>query len=156
MRGQENVTTHQNDLLQSAAPVGAFADEDGWRHLPLAAFACVIGAVHVRGEPGARTMALDCGPEIGNDRIGNVHGGALMTFADLAFGICVADATGQRQMATVQLSYSFAAGVKVGSRLTCAAELVRRTSQLVFVRGMFEADGKVVGSAEGIFRVFET
>jgi acyl-coenzyme A thioesterase PaaI-like protein len=148
------VTTSEH-LLQGEPPIGAFAAEDGWRYLPVAAFSGVIGAVHVRGEPGARTVALDCGPQIGNDRIGNVHGGALMTFADMALGIRVADSAGHRQMATVQLSYSFAAGVKVGSRLSCAAELVRRTSQLVFVRGVFEADGKVVGSAEGIFRLFE-
>ncbi len=124
--------------------------------LPTTAFSAAIGAIHVRGEPGGRIAALDCGIEIGNERVGNVHGGALMTFADIALGIRVADAAGHAQMATVQLLYGFAGGVRVGSRLTCRGELVRRTRTLVFVRGLFEADGKTVGTADGIYRVFET
>ena len=145
-----------DNILEGEPPLEGFAAEEGWRYLPVGAFSAAIGAVHLRGEPGARTVAIDCSPEVGNDRIGNVHGGALMTFADMALGIRVADTAGHRTMATVQLTYNFAGGVKVGSRLTCNAELVRQTSQLVFVRGLFEAGGKVVGSAEGIFRVFDT
>ncbi len=144
----------QDDFLIGRPPVGAFAVEDGWRLLPVSAFSAVLGAVHVRGAAGTRTVALDCGEDIGNGRVGNVHGGALMTFADMALGIRVADAIGHRQMVTVHLAYNFANGVRIGSRLTCAAELVRQTSQLVFVRGVFEADGEAAGSAEGIFRVF--
>jgi acyl-coenzyme A thioesterase PaaI-like protein len=143
------------DFLQGVPPEGAFAHEGGWTKLPATAFSAVIGAIHVRGEPGTRIAALDCGPEISNDRVGNVHGGALMTFADIALGIGVADAVQHRQMATVQLQYSFAGGVRVGSRLTCRPEPVRRTATLIFMRGLFEADGKVIGSAEGIYRVFE-
>jgi acyl-coenzyme A thioesterase PaaI-like protein len=144
------------DYFNALPAEGAFAAEDGWAKLPTTAFSGAIGAIHVRGEIGSRTAALDCGEEIGNDRVGNVHGGALMTFADIALGIRVADIAGHRQLATVQLQYSFAGGVRVGSRLTCAGELVRRTSSLVFVRGIFEADGKIVGSAEGIYKVFES
>jgi acyl-coenzyme A thioesterase PaaI-like protein len=143
------------DFLEGLSPEGAFAREEGWTKLPATAFSAVIGAIHVRGEPGARTVALDCGPEIGNDRVGNVHGGALMTFADIALGVGIADQVGHARMATVQLQYSFAGGVRVGARLTCRPEPIRRTATLIFMRGLFEADGKVIGSAEGIYRVFE-
>jgi acyl-coenzyme A thioesterase PaaI-like protein len=143
------------DYFNTEPSEGAFALEDGWVKLPTSGFSAAIGAIHVRGEPGERIAAIDCGAEVSNERVGNVHGGALMTFADIALGIRVADAVGHAQMATVQLLYGFAGGVPVGSRLTCRGELVRRTRTLVFVRGLFEAGGKTVGTADGIYRVFE-
>jgi acyl-coenzyme A thioesterase PaaI-like protein len=143
------------DYFNTEPAEGAFALEAGWVKLPTTGFSAAIGAIHVRGEAGQRIAAIDCGAAISNERIGNVHGGALMTFADIALGIRVADTIGHVQMATVQLQYGFAGGVRVGSRLICRADLVRRTSTLVFVRGLFEAGGKTVGTAEGIYRAFD-
>jgi acyl-coenzyme A thioesterase PaaI-like protein len=142
------------DFFQLLPPESNFAREEGWMKLPTTAFSSAIGAIHVRGEVGNRIAAIYCGESISNDRVGNVHGGALMTFADIALGIRVADTVMHREMATVQMQYNFAGGVRVGSRLVCRNELVRRTRTLVFVRGLLEAEGKVVGSADGIYRVF--
>jgi acyl-coenzyme A thioesterase PaaI-like protein len=131
-------------------------EAEGWQRLPTQAFSAAIGPTFMRGEPGARTVALPTSPAIINDHGRSVHGGALMTFADMSLGLAVADLLEAPMMSTVQLQYQFAGAVSAGSLVTSQPEVVRRTRQLVFVRALFEADGKVIGSADGIFRVFDT
>ena len=75
-----------------------------------------------------------------------------MTFADMALGCGASDALEGQPLVTAQLQYQFAGGVRMGKLITCEPELVRRTSQLVFMRGLIKADGVVVGSTEGIFK----
>lgn len=127
----------------------------GWTRLPTQRFSLVIGTAWVRGEAGARTVAVMAREEIINDYGAVVHGGALMTFADMALGVGAADTLADEGIVTAQLQYQFAGGVKVGQLITCAPELVRRTSQLVFVRGLVKADDEVVGSSEGIFKTLK-
>jgi acyl-coenzyme A thioesterase PaaI-like protein len=129
-------------------------EADGWVRLPTAAFSAAIGPTWVKGEPGARTVALLAHEGIVNDYGAVVHGGALMTFTDIALGMGTADALPGQSYVTVQLQYQFAGGARMGSLITCAPELVRRTTQLAFVRGLVQADGEVIGSAEGIFKAF--
>ena len=85
-----------------------------------------------------------------------IHGGALMTFADIALGCGVADAVGvETPFVTVQLQYQFAAAAPLGAFVTCLPEVVRRTSQLVFVRGLLQVGERVIGSADGIWKLIE-
>jgi acyl-coenzyme A thioesterase PaaI-like protein len=130
-------------------------ESEGWERLPTRVFSAAIGPTWKKGPPGARVVAMMGDQAVANDHMGMVHGGALMTFADIALGVAVLDAIGEPRCATLQLQYQFASGVPVGSFITCEPELVRKTSQMVFVRGLIKADGKVAGSAEAIFKVFE-
>lgn len=125
---------------------------DGWERLPTQAFSAAVGPTWVKGEAGNRTVALPTHEGIVNDYGAVVHGGALMTFADIALGMGTADALPGQSYVTVQLQYQFAGGARIGSLITCEPELVRKTSSLAFVRGLIKADGEVIGSAEGIFK----
>lgn len=127
----------------------------GWSALPTRAFSAAIGTLWARGEPGAREVCLPCSDAVANDHMGMVHGGALMTFADIALGVAVVDAIGGPNCSTAQLQYHFAAGVKVGSLLLCTPEVVRRTRRMVFTRGLFRVGEETVGSADAIYNVFE-
>ncbi|MDE8653507.1 PaaI family thioesterase [Novosphingobium album (ex Liu et al. 2023)] len=129
---------------------------DGWEQVHTTVFSAAIGPTWMRGRPGAREVALPTDKRVANDHMGMVHGGALMTFADIALGIAVVDEIGGAHCATAQLQYQFAGGAKIGSLVTCEPEVVRRTSTMVFTRGLFKADGKVIGSADAIFKVFPT
>jgi acyl-coenzyme A thioesterase PaaI-like protein len=124
----------------------------GWTRLPTIAFSATIGAAWMKGRPGQRTVGIVAQEGIVNDYGVVVHGGALMTFADMALGCGAADALDGGPLVTAQLAYQFAGGVKMGQLITCEPELVRKTSSLVFVRGLVKADGVVVGSADGIFK----
>lgn len=128
---------------------------EGWTRLPTRAFSATIGAAWVKGEPGARTIGLVASEDIVNDYGQVVHGGALLTFADMVLGMGASDALDGGPLVTAQLQYQFVGGVKVGQVVTGEPELVRKTSSLVFVRGLFKADGVVVGSADGIFKALK-
>lgn len=108
----------------------------------------------MRGDPGSRELALQTCEAIANDFLKVVHGGAMMTFADIALGVAAFDAATGMPCATAQLSHHFVRGVKMGVWITCRPQLVRRTRRLVFARGLFEVDGEIVGSADGIYNIF--
>ena len=127
-------------------------EADGWERLPTTAFSAIIGPTWVKGEAGGRTVALLAHEGIVNDYGVVVHGGALMTFTDIALGVGASDAIVGHNYVTLQLQYQFAGAVPLGSLITCEPELVRKTSQLAFLRGLIKADDKVVGSVEGIFK----
>jgi acyl-coenzyme A thioesterase PaaI-like protein len=133
----------------------AALEATGWRRLPTTAFSAAIGTTWVQGEPGARTVALLAHEGILNDYGQVVHGGALMTFSDIALGVGAADTLDGGGLVTAQLQYQFAGAARAGALITCAPELVRRTSQLVFVRGLIRADDEVVGSCDGIFKALK-
>lgn len=131
-------------------------DAGGWQRLSVTRFSAAIGQTWVRGEIGSREVGLIAHEGIANDYGVVVHGGAMMTFADIALGLGVGDgAPPGSAMVTAQLTYQFAGGVKIGALITCASEIVRRTSSLVFIRGLIKADDEVVGSADGIFKVMK-
>jgi acyl-coenzyme A thioesterase PaaI-like protein len=134
----------------------ATLEAEGWRRLPTTRFSAAIGPTWVSGERGSRLVGLVSDESHANDHMGTVHGGVLMTFADIALGVCAGDTLEQPWMATAQLQFQFVAAAPVGSFVTCSPELVRKTSQLIFVRGLFQADERTVGSADGIFKVFDT
>ncbi|MCB2060836.1 MAG: PaaI family thioesterase [Novosphingobium sp.] len=130
-------------------------EAEGWERLPTHAFSLVIGSTWITGEPGNRTVGLIADPVAVNENIGIVHGGALMTFADVALGAGVADVIGHANCATAQLQFQFASAARAGSFITCNPEVVRKTSQLVFIRGLIEADSRTIGAADAIFKILE-
>jgi len=130
-------------------------ESEGWTRLALTAFSTSIGSIWTRGAVGAREVCLPCGPGITNDHMASVHGGALMTFADIALGVAVVDAIGAPLCSTAQLQYHFAAAVKVGDLLLCKPEIVRKTRRMIFVRGLFRVGDETVGSADAMYNVFE-
>ena len=125
----------------------------GWHKMPTKQFSAALGAVWLRGDKREREVGLFTTRDIANDFMGMVHGGALMTFADIALGLAAAEALAEPLMATAQLQFHFTAAVPFGVLLTCKPELVRQTSHLLFVRGLFEAGGKVVGMGDAMFKV---
>ena len=125
----------------------------GWRRLPVRQFSLAIGQTWMRGPKGAREVAIVTSEPIANDHMGMVHGGALMTFADIALGVAAAETLEEPIMATAQLQFHFTAATPLGVLLTCKPEVVRKTSQLIFVRGLIEAGGETVGMADAMFKV---
>lgn len=127
---------------------------EGWEPLPTVRYSAAVGPTYMKGAPGKRTVLLLTDERVANDHMGNVHGGALMTFADIALGVAASDAVGGPRIATAQMQFQFVAGSKAGVRITCEPEIVRQTRQLIFTRGLFKVDDHVIGSADAIFKVF--
>ena len=129
---------------------------DGWHRVPAVRYSAAIGPTFMKLVDGRVSAALLAQEHLANDNLGIVHGGAMMTFADMAMGIGVGHATGGHAMfVTAQLAVQFTSAARVGDLITCQPEVVRKTSSMVFVRGLIEAGGRTVASVDGIFKLLD-
>lgn len=136
----------------------------GWRLLPTVRYSAALGPVWARVTDTGPEVGLDAQEHLGNDSFGIVHGGAIMTFADMALGFAVGNALRGRSsfgeenaapFVTAQLQVHFTSAGQVGSFILAKPEVVRLTSQMVFVRTLIEAEGRTIASADGIFKLLD-
>lgn len=128
---------------------------EGWVAVPVGPFSRSIGQTWAREHDGHTEVAVLIDDHTANENMGIVHGGAMLTFADIALGYTTAAALGNAQCATAQLQYQFAGAAHIGDFVVCEAEVVRKTSQLVFVRGLMKVEGRTIGAADAVFKVLD-
>ncbi|WP_416897591.1 MAG: PaaI family thioesterase [Minwuia sp.] len=83
---------------------------------------------------------------------GIVHGGLLMTFADLMMCGTATQGTDDRGVFTVSFTSDFMASGMEGELIKARAEVVRRTGQMVFVRGEIYTDDKIIMTCSSVLR----
>ncbi|HET7335828.1 MAG TPA: PaaI family thioesterase [Rhizomicrobium sp.] len=115
-------------------------------------FELYTGPMYETGEGAGRRFAFRVGEQHVNKR-GALHGGMLMTFADMALGAAVWDATDRAPSVTMNMQTQFLKPAKVGDLVEVMPELTRRTRSLVFMRGDFTVDGEVVFTAASIWKL---
>lgn len=125
----------------------------GWKPLEATGFTGYIAPLWIRNGEGIATGAGFIADERHVNYQETVHGGALMTFADIALGWIATEALGHKRCVTAQLAIQLVSAPRVGDFISCHAELVRKTSQLVFVRGLIVAGDRTLASADGIWKV---
>ncbi len=111
-----------------------------------------LGPVFEAGAKGARHFVLRVDERHLNGR-GVVHGGMLMTFADLALGQAAWDATDHAFVVTINMQAQFLKTARAGDLIEVAPQLVRRTRSLLFLRGDFEVAGDAIFTASSIWKV---
>ena len=141
--------------MSSTEDEAARLEAEGWTRMSGTHFNEAAGPYWVRQEEDGRIVGLQGEDGHGNGHVGTVHGGVLMTFADIALGIGVVDAVHTRDCVTLQLQMQFVAAAKIGSFLTCKPELVRGTSQIVFMRGLIMAGDRTIASADGMWKLLD-
>jgi uncharacterized protein (TIGR00369 family) len=84
---------------------------------------------------------------------GMIHGGAILTFIDMALfaGGRAAGAKTSRAV-TLDCSAHFLAPAKPGLALDAEVELLRETKRLAFLRGLVVQDGGTIASFSGTLR----
>ncbi|MET0364938.1 MAG: PaaI family thioesterase [Sphingobium sp.] len=88
-----------------------------------------------------------------NEHLGTLHGGAAMTFADIAGGFRTALTLGHQRCATLQLQTHFTAVAREGEFVSCDPEIVRQTKDILFLRGILRTRERAVLSFDGIWKV---
>jgi uncharacterized protein (TIGR00369 family) len=111
-----------------------------------------VGPAYGAGEQGDRRYAFRAAAHHCNLR-GVVHGGMLMTFADLALGQAVWDATDHAAVVTLNMQVQFLAPAREGDLVDVHPELTRRTRGMVFMRGDFRVAGEVVMTAQSVWKL---
>lgn len=139
-----------------AASSGAL-EKKGWSSGIFDAFSGQLGPVWTRGRgvDGELEVAFHATEAHTNGHLGTVHGGLLMTFADVSLGMKVGETIGGPRCTTVSLQVQFVSAGKVGDFLICRPEVVRRTRHLMFMRGLITAGDRPVATAEGIWKIWD-
>ena len=131
-------------------------DHPGWWTWDLAEdtrFNATIGKLLVRAEgPGKARCRMF--PETLQSNLGDaVHGGAILTFVDMAFfaGGRVAGADVIRAV-TLNCHVDFLSPGRIGVPLDAEVELLRDTRRLVIMQGRVVQDGELVAAFSGTLR----
>jgi uncharacterized protein (TIGR00369 family) len=96
-------------------------------------------------------VGLVCDERHDNGR-GNMHGGLLMTLADLGMGAAARSGDDDVRCATIQLDVAFLQAVDIGDFVTAECHIRHRTSRLIFVSGTLKTGDRTVATAQGVFK----
>jgi uncharacterized protein (TIGR00369 family) len=131
-------------------------DHPGWWSWDIAddtRFNATIGKLLVRADaPGRATCRMF--PEERHANLGNmVHGGAILTFVDMAFfaGGRLAGADVIRAV-TLNCQVNFLSPGRIGVPLDAEVELLRETRRLAIMQGKVVQDGELVAAFSGTLR----
>jgi uncharacterized protein (TIGR00369 family) len=131
-------------------------DHPGWWTWELSddtRYNATIGKLLVRGEGEGRARCRMF-PDQAHSNLGNVvHGGAILTFIDMALfaGGALAGA-GVARAVTLDLAAQFLSPGRLGEPLDAEVELLRETGRLAFFRGLVVQGEEKVASFTGTLR----
>jgi acyl-coenzyme A thioesterase PaaI-like protein len=155
------MSEHPHDKLQQDAPrrAGLALVKDGiwagWYHWePVDHFEEHAGPFYCQPEGDG----VLCGfiPEAKNrNGGGNIHGGALMTFADYALFMIAGGMDTSVHGVTMNMNCDFVGAAETGRLLTARGEIVRAGGSVVFVRGIIDDEGRNVLSFSASIKRFK-
>ena len=130
-------------------------DHPGWWtwELTRAGYHATIGKLLVRADgPGRATCRMF--PEERHGNLGNmVHGGAILTFIDMAFFAGGKMAGGDvLPSVTLDCTAQFITAGRIGVPMDAEVELLRETARLAFLRGRVVQEGETVAAFSGTLR----
>lgn len=129
---------------------GEFA---GWTTYDLKdTFDTTVGPFYFRPDPDGRMRCAFRAEQKHMNAGDRMHGGCLMTFADIAlFQTAYQEMEGSRGV-TVQLDSTFVDAVRVGDLVEATGEVVRAGGSLVFVRGRIAVGDRTVMTFSGVIK----
>ena len=139
-------------------PTGASKDADhpgwySWGDFPRGSFAGATGRLLFRPDGPGRAVCRIFPSERHLNLGGSIHGGAVMSFIDMAMfagGRCAGMAEGH--YVTLDLTAHFIARGEIGKPLDAHVELVRQTRSLVFLQGTCSQDNETCYSFTGTLK----
>jgi acyl-coenzyme A thioesterase 13 len=115
-------------------------------------FETLAGPFYMRGLDGG---GYECAfmPQVHHaNGMGNIHGGALMTFADFALFAHAHDHMTGQTCVTMQFESQFVGGAVPNIVIRSDGEIVRATRTMIFVRGLISQNTKPVLSYSAILK----
>jgi uncharacterized protein (TIGR00369 family) len=103
-------------------------------------------------EGGLRRFALPVTDKHLNSA-GSVHGGMLMTFADVSMSQTSRAVSGAESCSTVSLTCDFVGPGRLGDILECRVRVTRQTRTMVFLSAEIVAGDRVVAIATGLWKI---
>ncbi len=128
--------------------------EEGWTPITDEGFIGLVGPFYQRETETGLEFRFPTDKRHHNLR-GVLQGGALMTFADRVIGITARHHTKSTRTATVQLDVSFIDAVHIGEIVWTAPHVSRATRSLVFLRCELKVGERLVGTAQGVWKLLK-
>ena len=117
-------------------------------------FDTVVGPFYSRPDPDGQMRCAFRAEQKHMNAGGRMHGGCLMTFADIAlFQTAYQEMEGKNGV-TVQLDSTLVDGVYEGELVEATGEVVRAGGSLIFVRGQITVETRTVMTFSGVIRKF--
>ena len=116
----------------------------GWQHWqPVDSFEDHAGPFYCK--PDGEGLLCGFMPDAKNrNGGGNIHGGALMTFADYVLFMTALGADTELHGVTLTMNSEFIGAAESGRLLTGRGEIVRAGFSIIFVRGVIDDEGRPV------------
>ena len=115
-------------------------------------FDALIGPFYFRREADGRMRGAFRAEQKHMNMGDRMHGGCLMTFADIGlFQIAYQEMEGSKGV-TVQLDSTFVGASHVGDLIECTGEVVRAGGSLIFARGQITCEGRTLLTFSGIIK----
>jgi uncharacterized protein (TIGR00369 family) len=143
-------------------PRGATPDPDhegwySWGDFPRSSFAAATGRLLFKPDGPGRGLCRMFPTQDHMNMGGSIHGGAVMSFIDMAMfagGHCAGMERGH--YVTLDLTTHFLARGKAGIPLEAQVELVRQTRGHAFLQGVVRQDGQACYSFTGTLKRIKT
>lgn len=87
------------------------------------------------------------------NNVGNIHGGLLMTFADVAMSRTARAAAGVNSCNTVSLTADFVGPGRLGDLVEAAVRVTRRTRTLIFQSASLTVGERVIMVTTGLWKI---
>jgi uncharacterized protein (TIGR00369 family) len=84
---------------------------------------------------------------------GSVHGGMLMTFADISMSHTSRAVSGAESCSTVSLTCDFVGPGKLGDVLVSRVRVIRQTRTLVFLSADIACGDRAIAAATGLWKI---
>jgi uncharacterized protein (TIGR00369 family) len=126
----------------------------GWTLIETTGFLNLIGPLWERSVDGNHEYAI-LAVDKHHNRRNRVQGGVLMTLLDRASGMIARLVSRRPTLATVQMDVHFIDAGQIGELLIAKPRVVRVTHTLIFTTAEVVADGRVVATASGVFKILK-
>ena len=129
---------------------GEFA---GWRRFKTRdTFDSLIGPFYFRKDADGHMRCAFRAEQRHMNAGGRMHGGCLMSFADIALFMIAYEELEGRRGVTVQLDSTFLDAARVGDLVEATGKVVRAGGSLVFVRGEIVTGERLLFTFSGILK----
>ena len=153
-----DVPTDDSGAKDALVPISASPDPDNpgwysWGDFPRSSFAAATGRLLFKPDGPGRGLVRMFPTEDHMNMGGSIHGGAVMSFIDMAMfagGLCAG--MERSHYVTLHLTTHFLARGQAGSPLDAHVELVRQTRGHAFLQGVVKQDGHNCYSFSGTLK----
>jgi len=114
----------------------------GWRIWSSDPYELLSGPFYCRPEPGEGMVCAFRAEAKQMNGSGNMHGGALLTFADYSLFCIAHEALAGSGSVTASLNGEFIDAAREGDLIEARGEVVRAGGSLVFIRGLVSTAGR--------------